>query len=82
MNGLDVVCLAKDLPEFVEVDIAAMELGDSLHLSNIVLPAGVEIPALALGPDHDLPVVSIHMPRGGAVEETTTAEGGETPESA
>lgn len=60
MSGIDIVCLAKDLPEFLEIDMSAMELGDSLHLSAIKLPAGVEIPALAQGEDHDLPVVSIH----------------------
>ncbi|MDX1824883.1 MAG: hypothetical protein R3354_09185, partial [Thiohalomonadales bacterium] len=54
-------------------------VGGSLHLSHIPLPAGVEIPALAHGPDHDLPVVSIHVPRGaGAAEEGEAgAEGGE-----
>jgi large subunit ribosomal protein L25 len=44
-------------------------------LSDIELPKGVEIPALAHGADHDLPVVSIHMPR--AVEEETTVEAAE-----
>ena len=60
MAGVDIVCLAKDLPEYLEVDVANLELGDSLHLSDIKLPQGVEIPALAQGEDHDLPIVSIH----------------------
>jgi large subunit ribosomal protein L25 len=60
MSGIDIVCLAKDLPEFLEVDMSAMDIGDSLHLTDIKLPAGVDIPALAQGDDHNLPIVSIH----------------------
>ena len=75
MTAVDISCKAKDLPEYLEVDVAALDVGGSLHLSDIALPKGVEIPALAHGPDHDLPVVSIHMPRGGgAAEEAETAE--------
>jgi large subunit ribosomal protein L25 len=69
MSNLDVACLAKDLPEFIEVDVSHMDTGDSLHLSDIKLPKGVEITALAQGEDHDLPVVSIHAPRGGGADE-------------
>jgi len=74
MSSVDVVCLAKDLPEYLEVDVGNLELGDSLHLSDIKLPAGVEIPALAQGEDHDLPVVSIHAKKGGDEEEAKPAE--------
>jgi large subunit ribosomal protein L25 len=82
MTGIDINCLAKDLPEYVEVDVSALETGDSIHLSHIKLPNGVEIPALAQGPDHDLPVISIHAPKGGAAEEeageeAAAEEGGE-----
>ena len=80
MTGIDIICLAKDLPEYIEVDVSGMETGDAIHLSHIKLPQGVEIPALAQGPDHDLPVISIHAPKGGAVEEgeeAATEEGGE-----
>jgi large subunit ribosomal protein L25 len=80
MTAIDIACQAKDLPEYLQVDIAALDVGGSLHLSDIPLPTGVEIPALAHGPDHDLPVVSIHVPRGaGAAEEEgeAAAEGGE-----
>ncbi|HEY5602428.1 MAG TPA: 50S ribosomal protein L25/general stress protein Ctc [Gammaproteobacteria bacterium] len=61
MSSVDIVCLAKDLPEYLEVDLGNMKVGDSLHLSDIKLPQGVEIPALAQGPDHDLPIVSVHL---------------------
>jgi large subunit ribosomal protein L25 len=75
MTGVDIVCLAKDLPEFLEVDLANLDTGESLHLSDIQLPQGVEIPALAQGPDHDLPIVSIHAKKGGEeVEEQPAAE--------
>jgi large subunit ribosomal protein L25 len=81
MTGIDVNCLAKDLPEYIEVDVSALETGDAIHLSHIKLPQGVEIPVLAQGSDYDLPVVSIHAPKGGAVEageeEAAAEEGGE-----
>lgn len=43
INELDVQCLPKDLPEFIEVDLSAMEAGQSVHVSQIKLPAGVEL---------------------------------------
>jgi large subunit ribosomal protein L25 len=78
MSSVDIVCLAKDLPEYLEVDLGNMNVGESLHLSDIKLPAGVEIPALAQGPDHDLPVASIHAKKGGEAEEAPAAAPGET----
>ncbi|GAB4348311.1 MAG: 50S ribosomal protein L25/general stress protein Ctc [Immundisolibacter sp.] len=75
MPELEIECLAKDLPEFIEVDISALELNQSLHLSDLTLPAGVSIPALALGADHDLPVVSIHPPRRAEAEAGEAGEG-------
>lgn len=56
---VEISCLPKDLPEYIEVDMASMDIGDSLHLSEIVMPAGVTLIALAHDPDHDQPVVSI-----------------------
>ncbi|MCV2217295.1 50S ribosomal protein L25/general stress protein Ctc [Thauera sp. Sel9] len=43
LNEIDVQCLPKDLPEFVEVDLSALEAGQSVHVSQIKLPAGVEL---------------------------------------
>ena len=77
MTGVDIQCLAKNLPEYLEVDLASLESGESLHLSDIPLPEGVDIPALAQGPDHDLPIVSIHAKKGGAEEEEAPAAGEE-----
>jgi large subunit ribosomal protein L25 len=62
---VEVVCLPKDLPEFIEVDIAGLELGDSIHLSDLRLPEGVEIPQLAQGLEQDVTVVSIHGRKSG-----------------
>ncbi len=75
MVELEIRCLPKDLPEFIEVDLLNLQLGQMIHLSELQLPAGVEIPALAHGTEHDLPVVTIHKGHGGA-----TADGGEATE--
>ena len=83
MNSIEVICKAKDLPEYLQVDIAGLEEGASLHLSDLVLPKGVTIAALTHGPDHDLPVVSIHTPRGGgSTDEAEAAEGSAEGEAA
>ena len=63
-TDLEVQCLPKDLPEFIEVDMALIETGTTLHISDLTLPAGVESPALALGEDHDLAIATVHAPRG------------------
>lgn len=62
----DVSCLAKDLPEFIEVDVASLEMGHSIHLSQIKLPKGVEFVQLAHG--DDAAVASIAKTRGGVAE--------------
>ncbi len=80
LTDVEVSCLPKNLPEFIEVDLAAMEVGQAIHLSEINLPEGVEIPALAQVPTHDLAVVAIHAPRAGGDEEAE-AEGEEEAES-
>jgi large subunit ribosomal protein L25 len=63
----DVSCLAKDLPEFIEIDLANMEIGQSIHLSEIKLPKGVEFVQLAHGAD--AAVVNLSKPRVAAAEE-------------
>jgi large subunit ribosomal protein L25 len=67
LTEADVSCLAKDLPEFIEIDLAALEMGDSVHLSQIKLPKGVEFVALAH--NNDTAVAAISKTRGGAAEE-------------
>lgn len=68
MIDVEVTCLPKDLPEFIEADLAQLQAGESVHLSDLKLPAGVDIVALTHGPEHDLPVASIHIPRGAETE--------------
>ena len=58
LKEVTVTCLPKDLPESIEVDLANLEAGNIIYLSDITLPKGVEIPALALGKDHDDAVVT------------------------
>src|SRR5690554_3509168 len=76
---VEVSCLPKDLPDFIEVDLLNLKLGESLHLTDLKLPEGVEIPSLALGEDHNLPVVTIMAQRTAAADEDEGAaeEGGE-----
>lgn len=69
-NEVHVTCLPQDLPEYIEVDMAAYEVGDAVHISDLKLPAGVESVELSHGPEHDLPVATVLAPKGGAVEET------------
>ena len=59
INNIDISCLASNLPEYLEVDIAELDVGDSIFLSGLNLPDGVEIPSLALGDDRDQAVVSV-----------------------
>jgi len=59
MIDVEVSCLPTALPDYIEVDLAGLDIGESVHLSDIVLPAGVEIVALAQGPEHDHPVASM-----------------------
>ena len=67
LNQVAVRCLPKDLPEYLEIDMAAMHIGDMKRLSDIPLPAEVELVELAHGRDEA--VVSIHHPRAEVVEE-------------
>ncbi|MEG1815629.1 50S ribosomal protein L25/general stress protein Ctc [Pseudomonas sp.] len=58
---IEVSCEAKDLPEFIEVDLANAEVGTIVHLSDLKAPKGVEFVALAHG--NDLAVANVHAPR-------------------
>jgi large subunit ribosomal protein L25 len=68
MADMEVVCLPGDLPEYIELDLSAMNLNDSLYLSDVKVPPGVAISALAHGANP--PVVSIHAPRVAEPEPT------------
>lgn len=71
LTDVEVVCLPSDLPEYLEVDLANLELNQVLHLSDIKLPKGVELVALSQG--HDLSVVNLQLPRSVAAEEAAGA---------
>ncbi len=64
MTEIDIQCLAADLPEFIEVDIGALNVGDSIHVSQLVLPKGVKVAAHTA---EDGVVVGV-VGKGGAVE--------------
>lgn len=68
LNELQISCLPRDLPEYIEVDMTDLGVGESLHISQIVLPAGVTSVDLAHGHDADNAVVTVLAPRGGAGE--------------
>ena len=63
---VEVKCLAKDLPEFIEVDLADAEAGTIVHLSDLKLAAGIELVELAKGEGHDQAVVNVYAARGAA----------------
>ena len=71
LTEAEVSCLPKDLPEFVEVDLAGLEMGHSVHLSQITLAKGVEFVALAHG--NDAAVAAIAKTRGGVSDDATDA---------
>jgi len=74
ITELEVSCLPSRLPEYIEIDIAGLHLGETLHLGDLETPAGVTIYALAHGGDPAQPVVSVHAPRVVVEEEDTAAE--------
>ena len=65
VNEVEVLALPADLPEFIEVDMSDVQVGDIIHLSDLQLPEGVTSTALALGDDRDMGVASVLAPRGG-----------------
>lgn len=71
MTDVEVRCFPDALPEYIEVDMINMNLGDSIHLSELKLPTGVEIVELlhGTGHSHDLPVVSVQKLRSASVED-------------
>ncbi|QOR39451.1 50S ribosomal protein L25/general stress protein Ctc [Billgrantia diversa] len=80
-NEVQISCLPKDLPDFLEVDISEVELGTTLHLSDLKLPAGITLVELTHGADHDNAVLSITKPKVRS-EETEGEEGEEGENSA
>ena len=74
MTQIEVSCLPKDLPGHIEVDLSELKAGDTVHLSQVALPAGVELPH-KLDAEHDVAVAVARMARVEAEETTEAAEG-------
>jgi len=80
VTEIAVTCLPKDLPEFIEVDLTDLEIGQTLHLSDVKLPKGVTSDELEKGESHDQAVVTANAPKGNsddseeATEEAPAAE--------
>ncbi|MDM8567196.1 50S ribosomal protein L25/general stress protein Ctc [Candidatus Halobeggiatoa sp. HSG11] len=67
---VEIHCLPKDLPEFIEIDLASLDLNQIVHISDLALPEGVSLAVLTnKGDKHDLPVVSVHLARGDKADE-------------
>jgi large subunit ribosomal protein L25 len=72
-NEVEVSCLPKDLPEFIEVDMSGLSLNESIHLSQLPVPPGVQLLDLAR---EDSAVAAIHSPRAEEPEPTAAAAEG------
>ncbi len=66
--------LPKHLPEYIEVDVSALDIGDSVHLTDLVLPESASLVELARGEGHDLAIAAVHAHKGGGEEEDAEAE--------
>jgi large subunit ribosomal protein L25 len=73
VNDIAISCLPADIPEFIEVDASGLEVGQTLHLSDITLPKGVTSDELAKGEDHDQAVVSLNAPKVAKDEDEDTS---------
>ncbi|MDC0115633.1 50S ribosomal protein L25/general stress protein Ctc [Methylophilaceae bacterium] len=71
MTEIDISCLPKDLPQYIEVDMSALSIGDSIHLSEVKVPEGVELTTLS--DENDPAITSISKPKV-VVEEVVTAQ--------
>ena len=61
MTEVDIACLPKDLPQYIEVDLGALNMGESIHLSQIQIAEGIELTPLTHG--NDAAVTSITKPK-------------------
>ena len=70
-TDIEIQCLPKDIPEYIEVDMLEVDIGQIVHLSDLTLPEGVTSTALALGEDHDLAIASVNAPKGSKSDDDT-----------
>lgn len=77
---VEIDCLPSNLPEFIDVDLGGLAIGESIHMSDIKLPSGVVLPGLLQGEEHDLAIVAIHkgkVDESGSESESAGEEAGE-----
>tara|TARA_B110000858_G_scaffold177469_1_gene212468 strand:+ start:8733 stop:9404 length:672 start_codon:yes stop_codon:yes gene_type:complete len=79
LNEIEIICFPKDLPEFIEVDMLTLEIGEAVHLADITLPEGIASVALTAG--NDLSVATVQAPRAEVEEETEAPDTPDAPES-
>lgn len=82
LTEVAISCLPRNLPEYLELDLSNLSVGDTIHLSQVKLPEGVEVPELKLGADHDVAVVVARFVREEVEEEVLPVEGAEAAEAA
>ena len=82
LNELQVSCLPGDLPEHIEVDLSGLKPGDTIHLSQVALPKGIEVADVKVGAEHDVAVVMARFARTETEETTTDAADGAAPAAA
>ena len=68
ITEVEISCLPKDIPEFIDIDIAELHVGEAIHMSEIQLPEGVKL-AANITEDYDPSVVTVQMPRAEVEEE-------------
>jgi len=81
ITDVEIICLPKNLPEYIEVDLSELQLGETVHMSDLEVPKGVELVQLSHG--NDMTVASVHVTGGDDDEdEGAIEEGGEVPTAA
>jgi large subunit ribosomal protein L25 len=79
ITEIAVSCLPKDLPEFIEVDLADLEVGQTVHLSDVTFPKGVTSDELAKGESHDQAVVTANAPKAAKEDDSEDSAEEEAP---
>jgi large subunit ribosomal protein L25 len=82
MHELQISCLPKNLPEYIELDMLEVHVGDTLHITDLKLPEGVTSVDLSQSEENDHPVVTVSEIREQVIEEPEVAEAAEGEEAA
>ena len=77
MTDIEVSCLPKDLPESIDVDMAEIDVGQIVHLSDLTLPDGVESVSLSQGTEYDLTVATVNKQKAVEIDEPSESESSE-----